>query len=65
MLSYLKMIKDEYFIRYKELTRKKLGDEKYCTMTEQELFDGFMKLITLMEAVYQHTNKQTVPIKLK
>ncbi len=58
MISYIQMLNDKYFIKYKELTRNKLGDEVYNKMTEQELFDGFTKLITLMEAVYQHTNKQ-------
>lgn len=57
MLLSKQMINDKYFIKYKELTRNKLGDEVYNKMTQQELFDGFTKLITLMEAVYQHQNK--------
>jgi hypothetical protein len=54
------MTKEEYFIKYKELTRKKFGDEKYSKMTEQELFDGASKLLTLVEAVYQHTNNSDI-----
>jgi len=51
------MTKEEYFIKFKELTREKLGEEEYSKMTEQELFDSATALITLLEAVYRHQNK--------
>jgi hypothetical protein len=46
-------INEEYFTRFKELTRKKLGDEAYEKMTEQELFDIATKLVVLVKAVYK------------
>jgi hypothetical protein len=51
------MPSDEYFRKYKDLMKKKVGEEAYNKMTNQELFDGATKLITLMGAVEKHINK--------
>lgn len=51
------MNKEEYFIKFKELTKKKVGDEEYSKMTEQELFSSATALLTLMGAVEKHINK--------
>ena len=50
-------ISDKHFARFKELTREKVGEEKYNQMTEQELFESAIKLITLVEAVYKYNNR--------
>lgn len=52
------MISDKHFLKFKELTREDLGEEKYSKMTEQELFASFTALITLMETVYQYNNRK-------
>ena len=44
---------EKYFIKFKELTREKLGEEEYRKKTEQELFDSFHALITLVGVVYK------------
>ena len=54
------MISDEYFKKYKELARKKLGEEKYNSMTEQQHFGEATALITLMAAVKRHLSKEEV-----
>jgi hypothetical protein len=51
-------ISEKYFLKFKELMRKKVGDEEYNKMTEQELFDSATKLVTLMNAVVKHKNKE-------
>ncbi len=50
-------ISEKYFLKFKELTREKLGEEEYKKMTEQELFNSFNALITLIGAVYRHIDK--------
>ena len=49
---------EKYFIKFKELTRKKVGEEKYSKMTEQELLNSATALITLLNAVYRHINRE-------
>jgi|GEM_PF-815461 len=46
-------ISDKHFLEFKELMREKVGDEAYSKMTEQELFDSAIKLITLVKIVYK------------
>jgi len=46
-------ISEKYFLKFKELTKKKVGKEEYNKMSEQELLDSATALITLVEAVYQ------------
>lgn len=53
------VVREEYFKKFKELTRKKLGEEQYNKMTEQELFASATALITLMGAVERHINSPT------
>jgi hypothetical protein len=53
-------ISEKYLLKFKELTRKKLGDEEYNKMTEQQLFSSATSLITLMHAVEKHINKERV-----
>ncbi len=50
------MMSDKHFLKFKELMREDMGEEKYNKMTEQELFASFTALITLMETVYQYNN---------
>ncbi len=54
------MYQQEYFDKYKELAKKKFGEEKYNSMTEQEHFTEAIALITLMGAVEQYINKEKV-----
>ena len=49
-------ISDEHFKKFKELTRQKIGEEEYNKMSEQELLDSAIKLVTLVEAVYKPIN---------
>ena len=51
-------ISEKYFLKFKELMRKKVGEEEYNKMIEQELFDSATKLITLMGAVERHINRE-------
>jgi len=46
----------EYFKKYKELARRKFGEEKYNSMTEQQHFTEATALITLMSAVERYIN---------
>lgn len=48
----------EQFEKFKELTRERVGDERFNQMSEQELMDSAMALITLVEAVYKPITKQ-------
>ena len=52
-------ISEKYFLKFKELTRKKVGEEEYNKMTEQELLDSATALITLVEAVYKPIRKDS------
>ena len=49
---------EKYFLKFKELTRKKVGEEEYNKMTEQELLNSATALITLLKAVYQPISKE-------
>ena len=49
---------EKYFDKFKELTRKKVGEEKYSKMTEQDLLNSATALITLLKAVYQPISKE-------
>jgi hypothetical protein len=51
-------LSEKYFLEFKELMRKKVGEEEYGKMTEQELFHSATALITLVKAVYQPINKK-------
>ncbi len=50
----------EYFKKYKELAKKKFGEKKYNSMTEQQHFAEATALITFMAAVERHLNKERV-----
>ena len=51
-------ISEKYFLQFKELTRKKVGEEEYNKMTEQELLNSAIALITLIKAVYKPITKE-------
>jgi hypothetical protein len=51
-------ISEKYFLQFKELMRKKVGEEKYNKMTEQEFLASATALITLMRAVYKPITKE-------
>ncbi len=51
-------ISDKHFLEFKELMREKVGDEAYSKMTEQELLESAIKLITLVRAVYKPMTKE-------
>lgn len=51
-------ISEKHFLKFKELMRKKVGDEEYNKMTEQQLFSSATALITLMSAVERQMNKE-------
>jgi hypothetical protein len=51
-------ISEKYILEFKELMRKKVGEEEYNKMTEQELLHSATALITLMKAVYQPISKE-------
>ena len=53
-------IPEKKFLEFKELMRKKVGEKKYSKMTEQELLASATALITLMDAVYKHVNKEEI-----
>jgi non-homologous end joining protein Ku len=55
------MYKDEYYKKFNELMKKKVGEEKYNKMTKQELMNNADFLITLLDAVNKHTNKTPSP----
>jgi hypothetical protein len=46
-------IPEKHFLKFKELMREKVGEEKYSKITEQELLASTTALITLMEAVHK------------
>ena len=51
-------ISEKYFLQFKELMRKKVGEEKYSKMTEQELLASATALVTLVNAVYKPITKE-------
>lgn len=51
-------ISEKHFLEFKELMREKVGDEAYSKMTEQELLESAIKLITLVRAVYKPMTKE-------
>jgi len=51
-------ISEKYFLQFKELMRKKVGEEEYNKMTEQELLNSAIALITLIKAVYKPITKE-------
>jgi len=51
-------LSENYFLKFKELTLKKIGKSQYEKMTEQELFASFMSLITLVDAIYKPISKK-------
>ncbi len=51
-------IPEKRFLEFKELMRKKVGEEKYSKMTEQELLASATALITLVNAVYKPITKE-------
>ncbi len=51
-------ISDKHFLEFKELVRKKVGDEAYSKMTEQELLESAIKLITLVKTIYKPITKE-------
>jgi len=51
-------ISEKYFLQFKELMREQEGEEEYNKMTEQELLNSAIALITLMKAVYRPITKE-------
>lgn len=51
-------ISEKYFLQFKELMRKKVGEEEYNKVTEQELLNSAIALITLIKAVYKPITKE-------
>lgn len=51
-------ISDKHFLKFKELMKEKVGEEKYSKMTEQELLASAISLITLMKAIYKPITKE-------
>ncbi len=58
-LKYKDMqIQEKYFLQFKELMRKKVGEKEYKKMTEQQLLESATALITLIDAVYRPIKKE-------
>lgn len=57
MKKDLVTIKNEYFIKFKELYKEEF-EEEYSKMTEEQLFNSATALITLVEAVYKPILKE-------
>lgn len=51
-------IKKKYFEKFKKLYREEFGEEKFNEMTEQQLFESAMALVTLVEAVYKPITRE-------
>jgi len=51
-------IPEKDFIKFKELYKEEFGEEEYNKMTDQQLLESATKLLTLVEAVYKHQNKE-------
>lgn len=51
-------ISDKHFLKFKELMKEKVGEEEFSKMTEQELFNSAVALVTLVKAVYQPIEKE-------
>ena len=50
-------ISEKRLLEFKELMRKKVGEEKYSKMTEQELLASAISLVTLMKVIYRPITK--------
>ncbi len=50
------MPEEEYYKKFNELMRKKVGEEEYNKMTKQELMASAISLITLLGAVEKYIN---------
>jgi len=58
-LNYKDMqIPEKYFLQFKELMRKKVGEDEYKKMTEQQLLESAIALVTLIRAVYKPIKKE-------
>lgn len=51
------LISDEHFAKFKAIYKEEFGEEAYNKMTEQQLLESAIKLITLMKAVYEPMTK--------
>jgi hypothetical protein len=50
-------ISEKHLSEFKEHMRKKVGEEKYSKMTEQELLASAISLVTLMKVIYRPIKK--------
>ncbi len=51
-------ISNKHFLKFKELMKEKVGEEEYNKLTEQELLNSAIALVTLVKAVYQPIKKE-------
>lgn len=51
-------ISEKYLNEFKELLKKKMGKDDFNKLSEQEILDNAIKLITLVKAIYQPIKKE-------
>ena len=51
-------IPEKRFLEFKELMRKKVGEERYSKMTEQELLASATALLTMIKTIYKPITKE-------
>ena len=51
-------ISEKRFLEFKELMRKKVGEERYSKMTEQELLASATALLTMIKTIYKPITKE-------
>lgn len=47
------IIKKEYFEKFKKLYKEEFGEDEFNKMSEQQLYESAMALVTLVQAVYK------------
>lgn len=51
-------ISQEHFIEFKRIFKEEFGEDEYNKMSNEQLYEEAIRLITLMEAVYRHKNSK-------
>jgi len=51
-------ISEEHFMEFKRIFKEEFGEEEFNKMSNEQLYEEAVRLISLMEAVYRHKNSK-------
>lgn len=49
-------ISDEHFAEFKRIFKEEFGEEEFNKLSNDQLYDEAIRLVSLMETVYKHIN---------